>query len=121
MKQAGYSKRPRSRSFERRPQKNPHRDTGSEGRSKNNNFQQTVDKYLTLAREAASSGDPVSAENYYQYADHYYRLAFAHRAARSTGKSSAPISEPSSPPPTPSLDTSSPDMSLQSSEQKEVV
>lgn len=41
-----------------------------------------MDKYLSLARDAASSGDPVSAENYYQYADHYYRLALANRIPR---------------------------------------
>lgn len=46
------------------------------------NPQQCVEKYLTLARDAASLGDPVTAENYYQYADHYYRLASAHRNTR---------------------------------------
>src|SRR5918911_4906906 len=33
-----------------------------------------ADKYITLARDAQSSGDPVAAENYYQHAEHYYRL-----------------------------------------------
>jgi hypothetical protein len=36
--------------------------------------QQVVEKYLTLAREAATAGDPVMAENYYQHAEHYYRI-----------------------------------------------
>src|ERR1043165_7470188 len=33
-----------------------------------------AEKYLQLARDAQSSGDPVSAENYFQHAEHYFRL-----------------------------------------------
>src|SRR3954462_5022202 len=34
-----------------------------------------AEKYLQLARDArSSSGDPVAAENYYQHAEHYFRL-----------------------------------------------
>jgi hypothetical protein len=33
-----------------------------------------AEKYMQLARDAHTSGDPVSAENYYQHAEHYYRL-----------------------------------------------
>jgi hypothetical protein len=36
-----------------------------------------AEKYLQLARDAQSSGDPVSAENYYQHAEHYFRLIAA--------------------------------------------
>ena len=32
-----------------------------------------AEKYLQLARDARSSGDPVAAENYYQHAEHYLR------------------------------------------------
>jgi hypothetical protein len=38
------------------------------------NPQQSVDRYIALARSAASSGDRVEAENYYQHAEHYLRL-----------------------------------------------
>jgi len=38
------------------------------------NAHQVFDKYQALAREAASSGDRIMAEAYWQYADHYYRL-----------------------------------------------
>jgi len=31
-------------------------------------------KYVQLARDAQSSGDPVGAENYFQHAEHYFRL-----------------------------------------------
>jgi len=33
-----------------------------------------ADKYVQLARDAQTSGDPVAAENYFQHAEHYYRL-----------------------------------------------
>lgn len=36
-----------------------------------------AEKYVQLARDARSSGDPVAAENYYQHAEHYYRLIAA--------------------------------------------
>lgn len=82
MKQAGYSKRPQGRSSDRhrQPQRHSYNDS-NEGKSRGNP-QQFVEKYLTLARDAASSGDPISAENYYQYADHYYRLVLANRPSR---------------------------------------
>ena len=36
-----------------------------------------AEKYLQLARDSQSSGDPVSAENYFQHAEHYFRLIAA--------------------------------------------
>src|SRR6188508_925569 len=33
-----------------------------------------AEKYIQLARDAQASGDPVGAENYYQHAEHYFRL-----------------------------------------------
>src|ERR1043166_3580826 len=36
-----------------------------------------AEKYLQLARDAQGSGDPVSAENYYQHAEHYFRIIAA--------------------------------------------
>jgi hypothetical protein len=42
-----------------------------------------AEKYLQLARDAQSSGDPVGAENYFQHAEHYFRLiAVAQEAMR---------------------------------------
>ena len=32
------------------------------------------ERYLALAREAASSGDRVEMENCYQHAEHYFRM-----------------------------------------------
>lgn len=39
--------------------------------------QHVADKYAQLARDAQASGDPVSAESYFQHAEHYYRLIAA--------------------------------------------
>ena len=36
--------------------------------------QQIIDKYLTLARDAQTSGDRVAAENFLQHAEHYQRI-----------------------------------------------
>lgn len=36
--------------------------------------QQVLDRYLVLGRDAASAGDPVAAEGFYQFAEHYYRI-----------------------------------------------
>src|SRR5690242_12402960 len=36
-----------------------------------------AEKYIQLARDATGSGDPVAAENYYQHAEHYFRLIAA--------------------------------------------
>jgi hypothetical protein len=36
-----------------------------------------AEKYLQLARDAQSAGDPVTAENYFQHAEHYSRLIAA--------------------------------------------
>ena len=38
------------------------------------------EKYMQLARDASSSGDRVMAENYYQYADHYFRVVAEQQA-----------------------------------------
>ncbi len=38
-----------------------------------------AEKYLTLARDAQTSGDPVLAENYLQHAEHYNRIIMAYR------------------------------------------
>jgi hypothetical protein len=40
-----------------------------------------AEKYISLAREALSSGDPVLAENYLQHAEHYNRTIMANPRA----------------------------------------
>lgn len=41
-----------------------------------------AEKYLQLARDAQSSGDPVMAESYLQHAEHYFRLIAAAQLAQ---------------------------------------
>ena len=38
------------------------------------NAKAAFDRYVALAHSAATSGDPIEAENYYQHAEHYFRL-----------------------------------------------
>jgi hypothetical protein len=38
------------------------------------NAYQVFERYIALAREAASAGDRIAAENYYQHAEHYFRI-----------------------------------------------
>ncbi|WP_298422951.1 DUF4167 domain-containing protein [Rhodoblastus sp.] len=44
--------------------------------------QHIAEKYLQLARDAQSSGDPVVAESYLQHAEHYFRIIAAAQAAQ---------------------------------------
>jgi len=46
---------------------------GPDVRVRGNAFQ-ILEKYVALARDAHASGDRIAAENYYQHAEHYYRL-----------------------------------------------
>jgi len=38
------------------------------------NAYQVFERYVSLAREAATSGDRIAAENLYQHAEHYFRI-----------------------------------------------
>ena len=40
----------------------------------NHNAPKLIEKYNNLAREALSSGDKISSENYFQHADHFTRI-----------------------------------------------
>jgi hypothetical protein len=55
----------------------PKRWTPSAARTQSNgrqNAQRSYERYLALAQEEARSGNVVGAENYYQHAEHYFRL-----------------------------------------------
>jgi hypothetical protein len=88
MKPGPNKNRSRGRNNPRRPNNNP-----SHGHNQGNRNQvfesngpevrirgtvnQVLEKYLALARDASSSGDYVSAENFFQHAEHYYRILSA--------------------------------------------
>ena len=38
------------------------------------NAYQVLEKYLALARDATAAGDRIAAENFYQHAEHYFRM-----------------------------------------------
>ena len=83
----------RRRNFRQRPQKNIYRRRNSSPSSSANSFnsngnvnfnrngsmnnihnvEKTMQKFLQLAKDAQSNGDPVLTQNYLQHADHYLR------------------------------------------------
>lgn len=48
--------------------------------------QHVAEKYMTLARDALSSGDSVAAENYFQHAEHYNRIIMTAQAQQSAAR-----------------------------------
>jgi hypothetical protein len=58
--------------------------TGPEIRVRGN-AHQVMEKYLAMARDASSQGDRVAAENYYQHAEHYFRVINAHNSNNPNG------------------------------------
>jgi hypothetical protein len=51
-----------------------HRNNGGGSNRPRKNYGAMREKYLANARDALASGDRVLAENYYQHADHCYRM-----------------------------------------------
>jgi len=78
MKQASNSRRSRGRgNGKRQPNRNSNYDSGgTEGRIRGN-ASQVHEKYLALARDALSADDRIASENYYQHAEHFYRILHA--------------------------------------------
>lgn len=80
MKQ-GSNKRSRGRGNRKPSRSQVYDSNGPEGRIRGN-ANQVYDKYLALGRDAYSSGDRISAENFFQHAEHYYRIMMAIEATR---------------------------------------
>jgi hypothetical protein len=76
MRQGPNNRRSRGRGS-RRPHASPRQQTydsaGPDIRIRGNAYQ-VLEKYLAMARDAASVGDRIAAENFYQHAEHYYRI-----------------------------------------------
>ncbi len=49
------------------------------------NAYQVFERYVALAHEAAASGDRIAAENFYQHAEHYFRIMNANSDADQHG------------------------------------
>lgn len=77
MRQGNNNKRSRGRG--RKPQNSSNRAYDSNGPDVKirGTAAHVCEKYQQLARDAISAGDRVTAENYYQHAEHYYRLLMA--------------------------------------------
>ena len=75
----GQNNSKRSRGRGRKPQHSANRAYDSNGPDVKirGNAAHICEKYQQLARDAISAGDRVTAENYYQHAEHYYRLLMA--------------------------------------------
>jgi Domain of unknown function (DUF4167) len=56
----------------------PHRSQNFESNGPNvkirGNAYQVFERYVALAREAATNGDRIAAESFYQHAEHYFRI-----------------------------------------------
>ncbi len=55
--------------------------------------QQIIDKYVSLARDAQTSGDRVAAENFLQHAEHYQRLLIQAMGAQEQQRREQPDTE----------------------------
>mgnify|MGYP003395763173 FL=1 len=79
MKQLPNTRRPRGRSNNNGRGHHPNTrnqnfdSSGPEGRIRGT-ANQIFDRYMAMARDALSAGDMVAAENYFQHAEHYYRI-----------------------------------------------
>lgn len=80
MRQVPNGKRSRNRPGRHNRQSNPRNQTydssGPEGKVRGT-ANQVYEKYLALARDAQSSGDRIGAENFFQHAEHYFRILAA--------------------------------------------
>lgn len=53
---------------------NRRRQQSQDGKSASSNPKTSYERYIALARNAALTGDAVTSENFYQHAEHYFRL-----------------------------------------------
>jgi Domain of unknown function (DUF4167) len=93
MRQGPNPKRQRGRGNPRRHGGNPRNQTyesnGPDVKIRGN-AHQVLERYLALARDASSAGDRITAENYYQHAEHYYRVLSAQAAAAQSANGGRP-------------------------------
>lgn len=80
MRQVPNGKRSRNRPGRNNRPSNSRNQTfdssGPEGKVRGS-ANQVYEKYLALARDAQSSGDRIGAENFFQHAEHYFRIMTA--------------------------------------------
>ena len=69
----------------RTPQRNHFFDSNGPNIKIRGSAHQIFERYIALAREAAISDDCIAAENFYQHAEHYFRVANASREGNQQG------------------------------------
>ncbi len=79
--QIGVEYVPRSRI----PQNNQTFDSNGPNIKIRGSAHQIFERYLALAREATASDDRIAAENFYQHAEHYFRIDNARRESNQQG------------------------------------
>jgi hypothetical protein len=62
-------------------QKRTERKLSNSAASRLADAKKNYERYMALAGAAASAGDPIETENYYQHAEHYFRLMSEQPAA----------------------------------------
>ena len=90
---SGPDQRPRgrfnaNRSFRqqpRNPQNNQTFDSNGPNIKIRGSAHQIFERYLALAREATANDDRIAAENFYQHAEHYFRVDNARRESNQQG------------------------------------
>ena len=70
---------------QRTPQRNQTFDSSGPNVRVRGSAHQIFERYIGLAREAAIGGDRISAENFYQHAEHYFRVASVKRGDAQQG------------------------------------
>jgi hypothetical protein len=80
-----------SQQQQRTPQRNQTFDSNGPNVKVRGSATQIFERYVALAREAAIGDDRIAAENLYQHAEHYFRIANAGRDGNQQGP--APPSE----------------------------
>ena len=75
---------------QRPPQRNQTFDSNGPNIKIRGNAYQIFERYVALAREAETSGDRVAAENFYQHAEHYFRVSNTNREGSQQGPSPRP-------------------------------
>jgi len=85
---SGLDQRPGTRSsqsYRGAPQRAQSFDSHGRADRIRGNASQICERYLALAREAARTDDRVASENYYQHAEHYFRVNNLGRDGNSAG------------------------------------
>jgi Domain of unknown function (DUF4167) len=68
-------KRPFAGRSQRPPSSSPHPEPQG-----SHNARRNYDRYMALAQAELQAGDRIAAENYYQHAEHYFRMSSDRRA-----------------------------------------